>query len=110
MMAAQTVPPPFDPKIFQSTRNIYVFGDHTVSGEYDSTVSGEYGLFHPRCCWLVPPNGEHFSYSRPSKRWQLEPYAEGALPVSGSPKKLYAIFTAYLLTGHWPTYAKGYPR
>ena len=64
-----TVPPPFDPKIFvrQPRGNIYVFGDPTISGEY--------GLFHPRCCWLVPPNGEHFSYAKPSKQWQLEPHA-----------------------------------
>jgi hypothetical protein len=99
------VPPPFDPNLFitdGSAGNLYVFGDNT---EPEGSLRA-----HPRCCWLLPPGSSRGYGKRISTRWQLEPYAAGTLPVAGSPKKLYAIFTAYLLTGHWPSYEKGYPR
>ena len=104
-----TVPPPFDPKLFvrQPKGQIYVFGDNDVFGLNDEEQTG---ARHPRCCWLLPPNGEPFSYAGgPCKQWQLEPYATGSLAVPGTPKQLYALFVAYLLTGHWPSYVEGWP-
>lgn len=94
-MANVKVPPPFDPKLFkgQAGENLYVFGDNTG---------------HPRCCWLLPPGSSRGYGKRISTRWQLEPYAAYTVAVAGSPKKLYALFTAYLLTGYWPTYEKGH--
>lgn len=101
-MANVKVPPPFDPDLFkhQAAGNLYVFGDNTEPE----------GSVHPRCCWLLPPGSSRAYGKRISTRWQLEPYAPGTLPVEGSPEKLYALFTAYLLTGQWPKYEKGYPR
>ena len=91
------LPAPFDPKLFEpQTGDLYVFGDISNS-------CGDNYRMHPRCCWLLPPG-------RTYSQWRLEPYALGTLPVTGSPKKLYALFSAYLLTGHWPKYEEGYPR
>jgi hypothetical protein len=97
------IPPPFDPKLFkhQATGNLYVFGDNTEPEGGPLSV-------HPRCCWLLPPGSSRGYGRRISTGWQLEPYAIYTVAVAGSPKKLYALFTAYLLTGYWPTYEKGH--